>query len=135
MSKHFFLIDDDDDELDIFMEAMAKLPFACKCTYASKSEQALDMLNYLTPDVIFIDMDMPLINGFDCVRRIREKANHKETNIVLYFNNLPDELAREAVATGVTSCVRKTISISELVKAMEGVLRSTPARASSLSAQ
>jgi CheY-like chemotaxis protein len=122
MCKHFFLIDDDEDELDIFMEALSKLKVQCKCTYAQAAEQALDMLNYLKPDVIFIDINMPRINGLECTRLIRAKPAHQDTNIVMYSSGIGDTNFQEALASGANTCLRKPTSIGDLVSAMEKVI-------------
>jgi CheY-like chemotaxis protein len=124
MCKHFFLIDDDEDELEIFMEALAKLQVPCKCTYAQSAEQALEILNYLKPDVVFVDINMPRVNGFECAKKIRTKAGHEETHIVMYSNGANDVSLEEAHRWGATSCIKKTNSIADLVAAMQKVLDS-----------
>jgi len=124
MCKHFFLIDDDEDELEIFMAALSKLHVPCKCTFAQNAAQALDILNYLKPDVVFIDINMPQVNGFECARQIRAKEGHENTNIVLYSNGANDISLREARECGATSCIKKTNSISALVTAMHSLIES-----------
>jgi CheY-like chemotaxis protein len=127
MCKHFFLIDDDEDELEIFMEALSKLHVHCKCTYAQNAEQALEILNYLKPDVVFVDINMPKINGFECIRKIRAKDGHAETRIVMYSNGVNEVSIEEAHKWGATSCVKKTNSIADLVSAMQELLDGTEA--------
>ena len=122
MCKHFFLIDDDEDELEIFMEAISKLRIPCKCTYAQSAEQALEILNYLKPDVVFVDINMPRINGLECVKKIRAKEGHEQTHIVMYSNGINDISLEEARCWGATSCIRKTNSIADLVTAIQQVL-------------
>ena len=124
MCKHFFLIDDDEDELDIFMEALSKLQVPCKCTYAQSAEQALEILNYLKPDVVFVDINMPRVNGFECAKKIRTKAGHAQTHIVMYSNGANEVSIEEAHRWGASSCIKKTNSIADLVAAMKKVLDS-----------
>jgi DNA-binding response OmpR family regulator len=130
MCKHFFLVDDDDDELEIFMEALSKLQIQCKCTYAQSAEQALEILNYLKPDVVFIDINMPKIDGFECVKRIRSKDGHANTKLVMYSNGISDVTVEDARSFGASDCIKKTSSIAELVSAMKRVLDSSPPVAS-----
>lgn len=127
MCKHFFLIDDDEDELEIFMEALSKLHVHCKCTYAQSAEQALEILNYLKPDVIFVDINMPKIDGFECVRRIRAKDGHADTRIVIYSNGVNEVSTEETRSWGANSCVKKTNSVADLVSAMRAMLSAEPA--------
>ncbi|RYZ69273.1 MAG: response regulator [Proteobacteria bacterium] len=122
MCKHFFLIDDDEDELDILMEALSKLRIPCKCTYAQTAEQGLEMLTYLKPDLVFIDINMPRVGGFECVQKIRAKEGHGDTHIVMYSNGVNEITLAEAQKWGATSCIKKTNSIADLVVAMENLL-------------
>ena len=125
MCKHFFLIDDDEDELEIFMEALSKLNFACKCTYAQRAEQALDILNYLKPDVVFVDIDMPDLNGFECVKQIRAKEGHQHTRLLIYSNSKNDINLETALACGASGVIKKTTSISALVSEMRQHIESS----------
>ncbi len=63
MKKHILLIDDDVDELKIFNDALEELPGNFKCTYASNAYQAMDMLKFIHPHFIFIDYNLPAMNG------------------------------------------------------------------------
>ncbi|HMF72506.1 MAG TPA: response regulator [Flavitalea sp.] len=119
MTKHFFLIDDDEDELEIFMEAVSRLPFPCKCTFAQSAEQALDILSYLIPDIVFVDVNMPRVNGFECIKKIRSKVGHENTCLVVYSNGINETAIESAKLVGATLCIKKTNSISDLVSAME----------------
>jgi CheY-like chemotaxis protein len=110
------------------MEALSKLKVQCKCTYAQAAEQALDMLNYLKPDVIFIDINMPRINGLECARLIRAKPTHPDTHIVIYSSGISDTTLQESLASGANTCLTKTTSIGDLVSAMEKVMGVTQAR-------
>lgn len=65
MKKHILLVDDDKDEAMLFNEALKNVPGSFKCTYASSGLHALEMLNYIQPDFIFINFNMPVMNGAD----------------------------------------------------------------------
>ena len=122
MTKHFFLIDDDEDELDIFMEAISRLNFPCKCTYAQSADQALDILAYLIPDIVFIDVNMPRINGFECIKKIRSKAGHENTCLVIYSNGINEAAIENARSAGANLCIKKTNNISDLVSSIEDLV-------------
>ena len=124
MCKHFFLIDDDEDELEIFMEALSQLPVPCKCTYAKSAEQALEILNYLKPDIVFVDSNMPHISGLECVKRIRAKQGHDQTKLVIYSNGIADLSTHELISCGATSFLQKTSTISGLVSGMQRLINS-----------
>ncbi|RYY11217.1 MAG: response regulator, partial [Chitinophagaceae bacterium] len=85
------------------------------CTYAQSSEQALDMLNYLAPDYIFIDINMPKTNGYDCLAKIKAKPGLTSSCIVMYSNGIDDKAAEKATTLGASHCIQKTENISDLV--------------------
>jgi CheY-like chemotaxis protein len=68
MKTHIFLIDDDINEMKIFVDALKEVTGAFKCTYASNGIHALKMLLYLKPEAIFVDYNMPVMNGLELTR-------------------------------------------------------------------
>jgi DNA-binding NarL/FixJ family response regulator len=74
----------------------------------------------LEPDVIVVDVGMPLLNGFDAAQRIREQL----PNVKLVFLTMQDNanLAAAAMELGSAAFVLKQQAGSELVKAIEQVL-------------
>jgi CheY-like chemotaxis protein len=71
--KDVLLIDDDNDEYFIFSEAMRLFHEPLRGIYAQSPEEAFGMLGRIRPKVIFVDMNMPKINGIECTRRLAEK--------------------------------------------------------------
>ncbi len=67
MRPHLLLVDDDRDELMILSDALKEAGIDCICTWATDPLQALDMLHYLKADFIFMDYNMPKMNGIECI--------------------------------------------------------------------
>lgn len=59
MKKHILLVENDPTELRAFVEAINKTNIDYKCTWAQSAKQALDQLQYLQPDFIFIKTQLP----------------------------------------------------------------------------
>ena len=75
----------------------------------------------LQPDVVVIDISMPLLNGLDCARQIRDAGC---TAKILILTMHPDAtLAQEALAAGASGYVLKSSPGSELKAALGDVLR------------
>ncbi len=73
----------------------------------------------LSPDVIVIDISMPLLNGLDCTRQLRE-AGFKGKILILTMH--PDAtLAQEALAAGASGYLLKSSPGSELKQALREV--------------
>jgi CheY-like chemotaxis protein len=66
MDRCILLIDDDPDELDIFSEALAEIEKSIVCIQARSARASMNLLKSLLPDYIFLDINMPEINGLKC---------------------------------------------------------------------
>ncbi|MHA4844224.1 response regulator [Flavitalea antarctica] len=123
MHKKFFLIDDDPDELDIFSEALSEVDPSCTCIWADSPFRALEMLKAHTPDIIFLDINMPRMDGFECLREIRKLPNLTNVPVILYSNGINDEACKKAVLLGASGCVRKAADIPKLSSIIRRVMK------------
>lgn len=114
MSKLIFLIDDDEDEKDIFEEAIAHAGAGFTFLYMNSVIKALGLLEKLSPDAVFIDMNMPVIGGLKGIFILRTVEKLKQVPIVMYSNGGSDTLCDDAMKAGASFCFKKTLSIKEL---------------------
>jgi len=119
MKKHIFIIDDDEDELVFFTEAIKALNVPHKCTWAKNGEQALQQLPYLKPDMIFIDYNMPLMNGLECIKAIRAIPYLHSVPIILHSNKMDSDLRYKGLKLGATACVSKQDSLHKLIRFLQ----------------
>src|SRR5437867_12232135 len=75
----------------------------------------------LKPDVIVVDVAMPLLNGLDAFRQLKQKM--PSVKFVFLTMNEDAELAVEAMKSGACGYVLKKSAASELIPAMEIALR------------
>ena len=78
----------------------------------------------LQPDVIVVDIAMPVLNGLDAARQVREMFPAVKL-IFLTMNNDP-AVAAEAFRRGASGYLLKTCASSEMVTAVRNVLRGIP---------
>jgi DNA-binding NarL/FixJ family response regulator len=75
----------------------------------------------LKPDVIVVDITMPVLNGFDAGLRVKERF--PAVKLLYLTMNSDAELAAEALRRGSSGYLLKTCAVSELVTAVRTVLR------------
>jgi DNA-binding NarL/FixJ family response regulator len=75
----------------------------------------------IKPDVILVDVTMPLLNGIEAVRQIRK--HDKDVKIVFLTMHPEVTYAREALASGGSAYVLKSSASEELVTAIEAALK------------
>jgi DNA-binding NarL/FixJ family response regulator len=94
------------------------------CGEASDGREAIERTEELRPDVVIMDMSMPLLSGLEATRHIRRFFPESQV-LILTFHEFPGlgQLAREAGAKG---CVLKGDTREFLIRAVESVGNSTP---------
>ena len=119
MKKHFFVIDDDVEDIQLITAALGCLNADCKCTWARSGEQAVKQLQYLKPDIIFIDYQMPGMNGIQCLQAIKDLPNCKQVPIILHSSNMDEQLRRQAMQLGAYACLQKPDSLDRLMTVLQ----------------
>jgi CheY-like chemotaxis protein len=122
MKKVIFLIDDDEDEFELFIDALHDTPFHCECIYSGNPEQALNLLCWTVPDLIFIDYNMPRINGLKCLWEIKQIKIQQDVPLILYSSEISEELIRNAISIGAALCIKKTHRVNILAETLRHVL-------------
>lgn len=109
------------DDNAAMLRRIAKLLAAdCEVVGAmSDGRQALEAAEKLTPDVLVLDISMPVMNGIETAKRLRQ-ANSKTRIVFLTVHDDP-EYVREAMGTGATGYVIKPRIVSDLLVAISEV--------------
>ncbi|HEV3474831.1 MAG TPA: response regulator transcription factor [Actinomycetota bacterium] len=82
---------------------------------ASSGEEAVKVADEVRPDVVFMDVRMPGMNGIQATRMIRER--HPDTKVVLFTIDESRASVAEAIQAGVSGYLLKDASVGELINA------------------
>ena len=82
---------------------------------ATNGEEAVAQAAELEPDVIFMDIRMPKMNGLEATRQIREAR--PDTKVILFTVEESRVGIAEAIQAGVSGYLLKDVSADELIKA------------------
>ena len=84
-SKSIFLVEDDKDDQISFTECIEEIENATMFGVASNGKEALDKLDnsIQLPDMIFMDINMPYINGLECLTAINNNSRLKNIPVVM----------------------------------------------------
>lgn len=84
-SKKILIIDDDVDDQDYFRDAVTEINPAMKCEVANNGIEALVQIKTPPPfDYIFLDLNMPKMNGFECLISLRKQEHYKNVPVVIF---------------------------------------------------
>jgi CheY-like chemotaxis protein len=122
MQKTILLIDDDIDELKIFNDAIKEVPGDFKSVFVNDTEEALTMLLSFIPDYIFVDFNIPKINGLDFLSAVKKTDNLKEVPVFLYSTSISNEMSKMAELLGAAGSIEKTFSIATLASELKVLL-------------
>ena len=86
---------------------------------AADGQQAVDLFGQIQPDVVLMDLQMPLVDGAEATRRIREQA--PEAHILVLTTYATDEFIFKALRAGAQGYVLKDASADELLAAIQAV--------------
>lgn len=93
-TKGVLLVEDDEDDVILFVNAIKEINNSLNVYQAKNGEEAFKRLNEINilPDLIFMDIDMPVMNGFECLKRLKQHNDYKNIPVVILteFNN-PEE--------------------------------------------
>jgi len=126
MKKNVFLVDDDRDDREIFIEALAEIDNSCSCITAENGEEAIEKLhtNGFVPDYIFLDLNMPRMNGRECLVEIKNIKRLKETPVIIYTTSSLQKEKEELVKLGASMFLTKPSNFHELCRSLKQVLLS-----------
>lgn len=84
MSKKILLVDDDLDDQMILQSAIQMIEPSHACSFASNGREALEYLETGGPyDLILLDLNMPLMNGFNTLETIKTMVRYKNIPAVI----------------------------------------------------
>ena len=84
LPKHVIIADDDEDDRLFVTEALQEIEVPTEVVEVSNGQELMEILHdpkIPLPDVVFLDLNMPLKNGLECLKEIREDQDEKIKNL------------------------------------------------------
>lgn len=115
------LVDDDRDDRMFFEEALENLGLAVKFEYAANGMEAVKRLEDgadRLPDIVFLDLNMPIMSGRECLRRIRGNVGLDSIRIVIYSTSYDPVTSDLLKSMGADRYIRKPAAFANLERAI-----------------
>ena len=102
------LVDDDFDDCELFAETVMEIDPGSTVRSLHDGIEALNYLNSesVMPDMIFLDINMPKMNGKQLFIVLRRDERFLSTPVVIYSTSIPDREARYFESHGVRTLVK-----------------------------
>ena len=113
----FLLADDDADDKTLFCEALSEIDPAIVCHTASDGREALEILSEQRtkkPSIIFLDINMPVMDGWQCLGKLKEHSDHKDIPVIMYSTSSYQRDIEQALEGGAFCFFTKPSDYREL---------------------
>ncbi|ADV49117.1 response regulator receiver [Cellulophaga algicola DSM 14237] len=120
------LADDDEDDRLLFKDAIEEIKIKTKLSLFTNGKELMDYLvlpNVILPEVIFLDLNMPIKNGMQCLKEIREHAKLRDLSVAIYSTSSSERDIEETFVNGANVYINKPNSFGELRTVIEKVLQ------------
>jgi CheY-like chemotaxis protein len=111
------LAEDDLDDYIFFKTALNDLPLSTSLKAVSDGQQLMQLLNnetYPLPHVLFLDINMPCKNGFECLSEIKLNERLKDIPVVMFSTSHSPDAMSTLFETGADVYVRKPGNFEQL---------------------
>jgi CheY-like chemotaxis protein len=120
-----FLVDDDADDQVFFSIAWKKVDQSVLCQFADDGISALKRINNnfsFIPDVIFIDINMPIMNGIRLLKEIKKIERLRHVPVYMYSTASEQRIVDECIQLGATGFLQKQADIKDLLASFRTIL-------------
>lgn len=121
------MVDDDSDDQLLFHEALSEADNAIKFQSACNGIDALEKLNsdgYNLPDLIFMDVNMPKMNGIDCLIEIKKSEKLKMLPVMMYSTSSYSQYQKECFEHGAVDYIVKPDDYGRLCQTLKNIINS-----------
>jgi CheY-like chemotaxis protein len=84
-AKRILIVDDDEDDQLYFRDAINQVNPGIQCEMANNGKEALVQIEIPPPpDLIFLDLNMPVMNGYECLATLKKTNRYKHIPVVIF---------------------------------------------------
>lgn len=119
-----FLVDDDRDDQEIFKSALDEIDVQVELSLYNSSSTLLEALSSKQnkPDVLFLDLYMPKMDGEECLIEIRKNPEFDDIPVVIYSTEYDLDRIEKLFNLGANRYLRKPDSLNSIKTSLETTL-------------
>ncbi|MDO6518722.1 response regulator [Zobellia uliginosa] len=113
---NLYLADDDNDDRELFVEALSEIDIPTTVTQFDNGVDLMDDLfsSKSLPDAIYLDLNMPLMNGFECLTDIRNFQRFDAIKVIVYSTSHREREVKQLQTDGANQYIQKPTSFDDL---------------------
>lgn len=106
------IVDDNRQIADSLVQMLGFFDIQAKAAYGARA--GLNALKEITPSIVFLDLNMPGLTGFDVLSYVRREPHLEHIPVVVVTSDDQPESAERAIQNGATAYVIKPITLDVL---------------------
>jgi len=124
-NKTLIIIDDDEEDVMMLCDVVRELDNNIDFVIANNGEDALEKIQALQslPDFIFLDLNMPRMNGKQCLKEIRKNDNYSGVPVIIYTTSSSERDKVESAELGISHFIIKPNTYQEIFTVVESILQ------------
>lgn len=126
MAHNLLLADDDCDDCLFFQEALDELAFESRLTTVNDGVELMTFLKddaSPLPEALFLDLNMPLKSGFECLTEIKLIENLKQIPVIIFSTSYDVTVIDMLYEKGATYYIRKPGGFEDLKKVINDAVK------------
>lgn len=124
----FLLVDDDIDDTFLFREVLSEVAPQVALRTAANGQEAIESLMVPAqplPQLIFLDLNMPKMNGKQCLQALKANTRLQHIPVIMYTTSSHSRDIEETMQNGAISFITKPSHISELRTILSSLANNT----------
>ncbi|HYC29530.1 MAG TPA: response regulator [Chitinophagaceae bacterium] len=110
------LVDDDKDDQYFFYKALEEADPSVTLLAAGNGADALEKLKFARPDIILLDLVMPVMNGVAFLRKVKADKQLRDIPVIVYTSDLSIFKEKEVLALGAEKIIYKPLDFEGTVR-------------------
>ncbi|RMD69511.1 MAG: response regulator [Gammaproteobacteria bacterium] len=122
--KTLLLVEDNEDNRDMLARRLRRKGYRVET--AVNGKEALDMLQDIRPDLVLMDLSMPVMDGWEATRRIKQDPGLRDIPVVVLTGHAMKEDREKALSVGADGYIPKPIDMQALLTCLNDLLENAP---------
>ena len=119
MQKLIFIVDDNDTNLAV---AASVLEDEYRVLTMPSAKKMFSLLEKKQPDIILLDIEMPEMNGFDAIYKLKEHTGWRDIPVIFFTGWSDSELESRALKSGALEIISKPVVPSVLLNCIKNYI-------------
>lgn len=120
--KKILVVEDNEDNREIFVYRLQQLGF--EVLVASNGKEAIETASRTKPDLIFMDLRMPVMDGWEATKALRQTEWGRDLPVVAVTAHAMEEDKRKALNAGCNDFIPKPVDYALIRDAIQKLVRS-----------